>query len=237
MGTARQSSESVELAVALTLSGGLMDAYSYLVRGHVFANAQTGNMLLLGVGVASGDPSAVAHYGVPVLAFAAGIALAQAVRVASRDARRPRRGRLHWRQVALAVEILLLTLVAAVPEGHNLAANSLASLACGIQVQAFRKLHGRSYASTMCIGNLRAGTQRLVDFALGRDGRGLPEALAYYGVIACFVLGAVAGYLVAPALGTRTILVSCALLAVAFAIMLRDRERGRTRARGAERAA
>ena len=32
----------------LTLSGGLQDAYTYLRRGKVFANAQTGNIVLLG---------------------------------------------------------------------------------------------------------------------------------------------------------------------------------------------
>lgn len=49
MKKAMQMSESIEVAIFLALSGGLMDAYSYLLRGEVFANAQTGNMLLLGV--------------------------------------------------------------------------------------------------------------------------------------------------------------------------------------------
>ena len=44
-----QISESIELGILLALSGGFMDAYSYIGRGEVFANAQTGNMLLLGV--------------------------------------------------------------------------------------------------------------------------------------------------------------------------------------------
>ena len=44
-----QISESIELGILLALSGGFMDAYSYIGRGGVFANAQTGNMLLLGV--------------------------------------------------------------------------------------------------------------------------------------------------------------------------------------------
>ena len=42
-----QISESIELGILLALSGGFMDAYSYIGRGEVFANAQTGNMLLL----------------------------------------------------------------------------------------------------------------------------------------------------------------------------------------------
>ena len=41
-----QISESIRLGAILALSGGFMDAYSYMERGEVFANAQTGNMLL-----------------------------------------------------------------------------------------------------------------------------------------------------------------------------------------------
>ena len=54
-----------------------MDAYSYLARGHVFANAQTGNMLLFGVNLASGQFQNALHYLCPVLAFGFGIFLAE----------------------------------------------------------------------------------------------------------------------------------------------------------------
>ena len=36
-----QMSEAFSTMVFLTLSGGLQDAYTYCVRGQVFANAQT----------------------------------------------------------------------------------------------------------------------------------------------------------------------------------------------------
>ena len=44
-----QMSESFLTAVFLSLSGGLQDAYTYLFRGKVFANAQTGNIVLMAV--------------------------------------------------------------------------------------------------------------------------------------------------------------------------------------------
>ena len=42
----KQTSETIELGIFLALAGGFMDAYSYICRGGVFANAQTGNILL-----------------------------------------------------------------------------------------------------------------------------------------------------------------------------------------------
>ena len=43
----RQMSESLVTAAFLSVSGGLQDAYTYISRGKVFANAQTGNIVLL----------------------------------------------------------------------------------------------------------------------------------------------------------------------------------------------
>ena len=40
-------SEAFLTAAFLSISGGLQDAYTYLARGNVFANAQTGNIVLL----------------------------------------------------------------------------------------------------------------------------------------------------------------------------------------------
>ena len=75
-----QISESIGLGTILALSGGFMDAYSYIERGKVFANAQTGNMLLFGVNLSEGNYQTMLNYLFPVLAFALGIALADTVR-------------------------------------------------------------------------------------------------------------------------------------------------------------
>ncbi len=42
-----QMSDSFRAAVFIILSGGFQDAYTYTCRGEVFANAQTGNIVLL----------------------------------------------------------------------------------------------------------------------------------------------------------------------------------------------
>lgn len=64
-----QISESIGLGTILALSGGFMDAYSYIERGKVFANAQTGNMLLFGVNLSEGNYQTMLNYLFPVLAL------------------------------------------------------------------------------------------------------------------------------------------------------------------------
>ena len=72
----KQMSESLLIGVLLAISGGLMDAYSYLYRGQVFANAQTGNVLLLSVHLSKGEWDAALNYAFPIAAFLTGVAFA-----------------------------------------------------------------------------------------------------------------------------------------------------------------
>lgn len=194
----------------LTLSGGLQDAYTYLRRGKVFANAQTGNIVLLGQSLFDGDWGRAARYLLPVLAFALGVAAAEAIRV-----RRPR-----WQRRVLLWEILLLFLVGFIPHSLDQLANALVSFSCAMQVQAFRKVEGFVFASTMCIGNLRSGIAHLSAALCHPDRRRLWEAGKYGGIILLFGLGAGLGSVLTPYLGLGTIWISCALLGVDFLLML-----------------
>ena len=58
----------------------------------------------------------------------------------------------------------MLVIVGFLPASCSMIANMLVSFACAMQVQTFRKVHGYGYASTMCIGNLRSGTESLSQF-------------------------------------------------------------------------
>lgn len=213
-----QISESIRLGILLALSGGFMDAYSYLERGRVFANAQTGNMLLMGVNLAEGNLRAMVDYLFPVLAFALGIFLAEVIHVRETNL-------LHWRQTAVLLEALILIGVSFFPLSMNLPANSLTSFACGIQVECFRKIHGHGIATTMCIGNLRSGTENLHHFLHTREISALRNAALYYGVILCFIIGAVIGNFVIKILGIKAILICSALLFAVFLMMFIDREK------------
>lgn len=219
----RQMSETIKLGILLALSGGFMDAYSYIQRDQVFANAQTGNMLLFGVNLSEGNLRGALHYFFPVFAFAIGIAIAELVRAKERDL-------LHWRQVAVLFEGIILVGVAFIPLDMNLIANSLTSFACGIQVESFRKIRGNGIATTMCIGNLRSGTQNLCNFIRKKDKEDFKKAVLYYGIIVCFVTGAVIGNFFIHMFHERAILCCSEVLFFAFFLMFIDYEKDDARA-------
>ena len=123
----------------------------YLFRGKVFANAQTGNIVLMAVHAFAGEWGRVLHYLVPLCFFALGVFAAELMHQKLQNLQR-----LHWRQLVVLCEIVMLFVVGFFPQEWNLVANALVSFACAMQVQTFRKVNGYAFASTMCIGKCAA---------------------------------------------------------------------------------
>ena len=145
----RQMSEAFITSVFLAMSGGFQDAYTYFTRDEVFSNAQTGNVVLMSQNFMTGQWGEGLRYLFPVLAFAIGVVAAERIQSTFKYAKK-----LHWRQMILLIEILILFAVGFMPGELDMLATVLVSFSCAMQVQTFRKVGGYSYASTMCIGNL-----------------------------------------------------------------------------------
>ena len=212
-------SESVQLGIILALSGGLMDAYTYVCRGHVFANAQTGNILLIGINLSEGAIGTALLYTYPVLAFTLGI-------IASNVAKRSygRHKRMHWMQLTILIEAIILLVVGFLPQSLNILANCLVSFACGIQVQSFRTIMGNGIATTMCIGNLRTATHYICDYFYEKDAGLAKKGLLYYGIIVVFVFGAIVGYKFVELWTEKAIIASSILMLIGFIMLFFESE-------------
>ena len=202
-----QVSDSRRLGTILALSGGFMDAYTYILRGEVFANAQTGNVILLGISVAEGQFAMIPRYLLPILAFASGIVFSEIIKNLFKKS-----VTVHWRQLTIIAECLILFAVGFIPIDFNLIANSLVSFVCGIQVQSFRKIHGCQIATTMCIGNLRTGTQAVVDYYHNRRPEDRKKIFLCYGTIFTFMIGAIFGNMFVKRFGSIFYLLNFELL-------------------------
>ena len=209
-----QMSDSFRAAICIILSGGFQDAYTYTCRGEVFANAQTGNIVLLSTALFRQEWQTVLKYLIPVISFLIGTAVAECIHLRFKSYEK-----IHWRQIILLCEILLLLAVGFLPHSLEPLANALVSIVCAMQVQTFHKVRGHAYASTMCIGNLRAGTEALCAYFRVRNKEILRKALTYFGVILVFGVGAGLGSILTVALGNRAIWLCCILLSVSFFMM------------------
>ncbi len=151
----------------------------------MFANAQTGNIVLLSSNIMDGQWDRVLHYLVPLCAFALGVLVAEKMRESFCNMQR-----LHWRQLVVLGEVLLLFIVGFLPQEQNLLANAIVSFSCAMQVQAFRKVNGYAFASTMCIGDLRSGVEAFCIWSKTHEPKVKDRMMRYFGIILLFAVGA-----------------------------------------------
>lgn len=210
-----QTSESFRLSALLSFSGGLQDAYTYNVRDKVFANAQTGNVVLMSQNFMQGNIMQGFHYMCPLLSFALGIFVAERI-----ETRYKTIEKIHWRQIVIIIEMIVLFAVGFSPASLNLIANMIVSFSCAMQVQTFRKVHGYGYASTMCIGNLRSGTESLSQYLRDKNKESLYKSFHFFGIILIFAVGAGFGGVISGILGIRTIWISVAILLIVVNMMV-----------------
>ena len=216
----RQMSEAFITSVFLALSGGFQDAYTYFTRDEVFSNAQTGNVVLMSQHFMMGEWSEGLRYLFPLLAFAVGVFVAERIQGSFKYARK-----LHWRQSVLLCEMAILVFVGFLPENLNMAATVLVSFSCAMQVQTFRKVGGYSYASTMCIGNLRSGTAAFSLYLREKRPEQIRQALYYFGIILFFAVGAGIGGNLSVRYGFHVIWISGGLLLISFLLMFLEKIR------------
>jgi uncharacterized membrane protein YoaK (UPF0700 family) len=215
----KQMSDSFFLGILLAIVGGYLDAYTYVLRGEVFANAQTGNIVLLGLSIAEGNIRKALYYLIPILAFVLGVIISEIVKKRYKGNQS-----IHWRQISVLIEIIVLLFVGFIPLGSlNLLANVLISFVCSIQVESFRKVNGLAYATTMCTGNLRSGTEQLYRYKTTKDIESGNKCLKYYSIILFFIIGAAGGMSISLHSGARAVWLCCLILSSVFIIMLRKK--------------
>ena len=210
----KQMSESLKIGVILALTGGFLDAYTFLARGKVFANAQTGNIVLLGINLFQGEFKQALSYLVPIVAFIIGVFITEFIKLKFKE-----NEKLHWRQIIIFIEIFLLVLVAFMPQSLNNLANIIVSFICAMQVESFRKINGIACATTMCTGNLRSGTELLFKYIKTKEPDLKEKGINYYGIDLTFILGAGFGALFTNYFKEKAVLFCCITLFIGFIVM------------------
>ena len=209
-----QKSESLQIMFILTLIGGFLDSYSYVTRGGVFAFAQTGNLVLLSINICYGNLDKIVRYVMPIIAFILGTTL---VRIFEKKHKYMKI--VHWRQVIIVFEGIILALVGFIPENLNKLACLLISFVCAMQIEAFRRFNGVDLMTTMCTGNLKKATDRLIDHFYTKDNNLLKASFTTYSAILIFILGCIIGTLTSFVYSTKSIFILPVVILIAFIIM------------------
>ena len=211
------------LMVLLTLVTGFVDAYSYLMLGHVFVANMTGNVVFVGFAIAGETSFSVAASLTALAAFAVG---------AAAGARLTHEYRVHRGRLLYAALLIEFTLMVAAYFIAQLAPSPLANsgiryllivlmgLGMGVQNSAARTLAVPDFTTTvltLTITGASADT-RLAGGSGGRIGRRLLSVVAMF-------LGALLGA-IAILHGHPGISLLCAVVLLAVATLVASRTIG-----------
>jgi len=213
-------SDRLPSALLLGATGGLLDAVVYVLHGHVFANAMTGNVILLSISAFSRDWMQAARHLVPISCFIAGVAASRYLRLLPQ---------LYASITVLALEMVVLFATGLLPPSFpEMAFTAIISFTSAFQVSTFRQVGRFAYNSTFITGNLRTAAESSVNQFLGSDVQAqrseAAKARKLFLICAYFLLGAMAGAWGAPHLGNRTLWLAEPLLLITLgrAIYLRS---------------
>lgn len=217
----RGNSSLLVAACLFTAAGGYLDAYSYLAHGHVFATAQTGNVVLFSVFVSGGQWAEAVRHLPPIVAFSLGVAVDKLLGVRSR--------KHSFRATLLCQAFELAILVALAIVGGRLASGyvvPIISFVAALQTASFDRVGPWSFNSAMTTGNLRDATSGLVQWIAGRESaKNRSKAITLGLICFAFLVGALCGGIYTRLDVEHTLLPCIAIVATGFLLTWRELRR------------
>ena len=200
----------------LTFSAGMMGAYTFNLRGGVFCNAQTANVVLMAIAFGGGKWSQGCYYLIPITAYLAGAFLSEILPSPVR-----RLGFLRWDTYLVAFECLVLFSIGFIPLAwpHHLVqvpVNFIASM----QYNTFRQAEGIPMATTFCTNQLRQVGIGFAKAVRKHDREGLSRALFFLGMLGCFFGGGVLSTLACRLVSAKAIWLNLIPLGIVLARLI-----------------
>lgn len=209
-------SQRYHIFVLLMLSGGFMGAYSYFLKGGVFANAETANLLILAFNIAELNTEGIISVLYPISAFFIGTFFSQMFI--------EKLGR-RWIPTLLIVEIMALISLSLLPsETPDRVFHVVIAVLSSMQFNTFRKARGVAMSTLFCTAHLRGFGASLYSAIADRKGEELKKSLYHGGLIMTFLAGGISCSLISKSLGGYTIaLSSLPLLFVLQEVLRKER--------------
>ncbi len=173
---------------ALMFVGGYYGGYTYNIRGGVFANAQTANLVLLSMHLGNGDFQGAAYYLIPFTAYFSGIIVSE---VLAKEIKRFHA--LRWDTLLVGIELIVVILLGLMPGSwpDQICQISL-NFICAMQFNTFRQAEGIGMATTFCTNHVRQFGSNLVKYVRSGDQRSGRKAKLHASMLLIFMLGVIA---------------------------------------------
>jgi uncharacterized membrane protein YoaK (UPF0700 family) len=213
------SSNSIYLGILLAIVGGFLDAYTFISRDGVFANAQTGNIVLFAVRAANREWGLSLLYIPPIFAFVLGVLISEIVKI-------PHLRQLlySYRRSILILECILLIIVGFLPSSvPNIIVTVCIAFVSSLQISTFNKLDKWAYNSTIATGNLRTATQAAYSAYVENNQEAKRKFKEFLLIILSFLFGALTGTFSTTYIGDKSIWIPSGILLIALVMYHRDK--------------
>jgi uncharacterized membrane protein YoaK (UPF0700 family) len=210
---------TLRFAALLSAGGGFLDSYAWVAHGHVFTNAQTGNIILFGVFAAQEEWRQALRYVPPMLAFFPGVFTAQWL-----HKQRFANDQVWATAVSLCVEVALLTVVGILsPTLPDTVAVFAIAFAAAMQSSGFQRVGKWSYTSVVTTANLRSLAETLFAIKfLPHNPEASDQARALAAICAFFVCSAIVGATLTVFFGKSAIVFPIIFLSLAALSFVRE---------------
>ncbi|WP_295729444.1 YoaK family protein [uncultured Limosilactobacillus sp.] len=199
--------EARSLAVALTFSGGFVDAYTYIQRGHTLSAGQTGNVIFLASAMADHNFLGMLNRLSTFLAFSLGLAVVGFLHARLKTQ--------YWRVICLFPILLICGVVGFLPRSiPNYYIVPTIAFGLAMQNGSFSKIQGMGYNNTFTTGNLKKSVVAWSAYFFGADDQQYTAAVNYLLLVLAFAGGAICSAMLQHLMGIRTIWLAIILLGI-----------------------
>ena len=143
--------ERKSVYLLLMASAGMMGAYTFTLRGGVFCNAQTANVVMMSIAFGQGRWQDGFYYFIPITAYFLGAFISEILPSPVKH-----RGFLRWDTWLIGIEVLTLFLIGFMPLSwpHQIV-QVLINFIASMQYNTFRQAEGIPMATTFCTNHVR----------------------------------------------------------------------------------
>ena len=178
--------ERLWLFCMLMLIAGFWGGFTYSLRGKVFVNAQTGNLVFLSLGIASWDTALIKNALATFLAYFLGIITAELI---SKEINKV--SFLIWERILLIFSLIVTICLGFIPETAPFEfTNFSIAFTAAMQFNTFERAHGMGMATPFCTNHVKQASANLIRFLKTRDSNKLRISLSHLSMILSFVTGA-----------------------------------------------
>lgn len=203
----------------LIVVAGFFGAYTFLLRGNVFCNAQTGNVVLMGMALGAKKWSEALYYVIPISAYLMGA-------FASELLPDPIKHRLpiRWDTLLIAIEMLVVLGLGFVTESAPVQISQVAiNFIASMQYNTFRQAEGVAMATTFATNHIRqigGGLAKEVKHLHTKNKSHREKLLQHFEMLIFFLVGSIVGTILCNLLVGKAIWATLIPLGVIFCTLL-----------------